>query len=88
MWRTLNGHSSTRSTPGTYDDVLGNFNHCLSKPAFFEDEVDPRFRALTLHQGLWQERRKAMDREYEYDVILSLVIQKIMDFENRKSFAK
>ena len=45
-----------------------------------------RFRALTLHQGLWQERRKAMDREY--DVILSLVIQKIMDFENRKSFAK
>lgn len=41
MWRILNGHSSTRSTPGTYDDVLGYFKHCLSKPAFFEDEVDP-----------------------------------------------
>ena len=23
------------------DDVLGYLNHCLSKPAFFEDEVDP-----------------------------------------------
>ena len=41
MWRILNGHSSARSTPGTYDDVLGYLNHCLSKPAFFEDEVDP-----------------------------------------------
>ena len=61
---------------------------CLGVSSDGKREVSEknRFRALALHQGLWKERRKAMDREY--DAILTLVIQKIMDFENRKCFSK